>query len=1060
MRFPAPLRRLSLIARILIMVGLTLALTYPVSVFLFINSELAFYRTSSDNELTVALDMMEKSIGEQVVIGDYALIEQILRARVRHSHFLEINYSDADGNVVTATDPQPAARYPNWFRSWFDLADKPVSRAIIVGGKEYGQVTVWMSHIEFRNQVWKIMVQQVALVAGVGVILFIAIAWVLKRSLMPLRTATELALSLRRGEYQCLASSPENAAPEIRDTLATFNDAATREAWLARFAEIISDVESPTRKVQSVMALLCARLDMQGAVLAYQAPTGGFAIKAEYFADGKGTQLEWQARAAQVAGLGKPVVTDGRGGSSSTLGQRESMAYIGVPVHMEGYQCVVFSLFAESSANLSQRNGEIELMELCADWIGTALAQAEHDQRMREQKEHAESVLSGVMEGIVTLDHHGVIISANPAMEQIFRYPSDWIVGQSLQRFLPDLDWSFVESRLAFQAVQATLADVVWQEGGTRSDGKAILMEVSARSVRRGDSSLTVVVLRDVTERIHAEEALRRSEARRRRAQEIAHLGSLEYFPATGETRWSGELRRIFGMPAGTELRFEDLLLCIDPEDRDRVAQAFEAGLTRGQAFSLEFRLGRPDGGARHVVLSAEAAERDELGSKLFAVVQDVTERKQADAKVQAALVEKLEAEAHNRAKTLFLANMSHELRTPLNAILGYSDMLEEEARAEGRETAVSDLGKIQSAGKHLLAMINEVLDLSKIEAGRIDLLMEECALRPLIEDVLATIEPLAAKNRNKLHVDCDVGDETIHTDAMKFKQVLINLLSNACKFTRDGEVKFFARRERDGREWLRVSVEDSGIGMTPEQLDRLFVPFVQADASTSRKYGGTGLGLAISKRFVEMMGGEIVAASVPEHGSIFSVKLPVDIAATPSEASADGGPKDAPDARVVEAATTRTASGLARDRRSQVATVLIVENDPALRELMERYLSGEGFRVVSTGSEREIEELVRSHIPALIVLDVELPDIAPADLVGRLKNHHRSSRTPIILLGPTSQMQLARTLGAADYLGKPLNWPMLAALSKRWARAGGARIDIRPLQGDRVAAGGKPGSR
>lgn len=895
MRFPAPLRRISLIARILIMVGTTLALAYPVSVFLFTQSELAFYRATSEHELTVALDTLEKSIGEQAVIGDYALIEQILHARVRRSHFIEIDYSDVDGNVVTVTAPQPVAVYPAWFRSWFDLPDRPIFRAVVVGGKEYGQITVWMSHVEFRNQIWGMMLQQVALVAGVGIILFVAIAWVLRRSLIPLRTATELALGLRRGEYQCLAYSPWNAAPEIRDTLATFNDAATREAWFARFAEIISSTDTPVRKVRSVLALLCARLDMQGAVLAYQTSGGEFAVKTEYFAHEQAEKMEWEIWAARVAGR-TPFMTNGHASAMSGLPGREPMAYLGVPVHMAGYQGAVLSLFGKPSDSLARHNGELELMGLCAEWIGTTLSQAEYDQRMREQKEHAESVLNGVMEGIVTLDHHGVIISANPAMAQIFRFPADWIVGQPLNKFLPAIDWSNVESRMTSQGAQT--ADAVWREEGRRNDGETILMEVSAHSVRRGDFGLAVVVLRDVTERIRAEEALQRSEARRRRAQEVAQLGSLEYFPATGRAHWSMELRHIFGVPGEDRPDFQDFLLRVNSDDRARVAQAFEHSVKDSHAFKIEFGIVRPDRKVRHVVLSAEAPERDEQGVKLFAVVQDVTERKQADAQVQAALVEKLQAEAHNRAKSLFLANMSHELRTPLNAILGYSDMLEEDARAEGREAAVSDLQKIQSAGRHLLAMINEVLDLAKIEAGKLDLLLEDCSARLLIQDALATIEPLAGQNGNRLHVDCMVGDEVVHTDAMKFKQVLINLLGNACKFTRGGEIKLFARREwEDGREWLRATVEDNGIGMTPEQLDRLFVPFVQADASTARKFGGTGLGLAISKRFIDMLGGDITVVSEPDRGSIFSLRIPVDGPAVIEDVEVGE--------RVVEAATT-----------------------------------------------------------------------------------------------------------------------------------------------------------
>jgi CheY-like chemotaxis protein len=298
------------------------------------------------------------------------------------------------------------------------------------------------------------------------------------------------------------------------------------------------------------------------------------------------------------------------------------------------------------------------------------------------------------------------------------------------------------------------------------------------------------------------------------------------------------------------------------------------------------------------------------------------------------------------------------------------------------------------------------------------------------------------------------VGDAAIHTDAMKLKQVLINLLSNACKFTQNGTISFGVRREHEGgREWLRVAVEDSGIGMTTEQLDRVFVPFVQADATTSRKYGGTGLGLAISKRFVEMMGGEIMAASVPNRGSTFSLRIPVDQVAEAATAEA----RDTPAARIIEAAG-RALDSRRGERRSQVASVLIVEPDPSLRELMERYLSGEGFRVVSSGSGDDIEVLAERHAPVLIVLDLELPAMVPAQLAARLKAS-RASDIPLIVLGPAGHTPETRTLGAADCLGKPLNWAMLGALSKKWARAGGARVDVSPSLASRAAAGGKSGA-
>jgi signal transduction histidine kinase len=224
--------------------------------------------------------------------------------------------------------------------------------------------------------------------------------------------------------------------------------------------------------------------------------------------------------------------------------------------------------------------------------------------------------------------------------------------------------------------------------------------------------------------------------------------------------------------------------------------------------------------------------------------------------------------------KSQFLANMSHELRTPLNAIIGVSEMLREDAEALKQDT--EPLDRVLGAGRHLLALINDILDLSKIEAGRMELQLEQFAVTPLIDNVVKTIEPLAAKNGNRVAVHCDAAIGTLHADQMRLRQALLNLMSNANKFTERGTITVDARQgQKEGRDWVTIAVADSGIGMTAEQMGKLFQEFSQADSSTTRKYGGTGLGLAISRRFCQMMGGDITVESEPGHGSTFTIRLP-----------------------------------------------------------------------------------------------------------------------------------------------------------------------------------------
>jgi signal transduction histidine kinase len=240
--------------------------------------------------------------------------------------------------------------------------------------------------------------------------------------------------------------------------------------------------------------------------------------------------------------------------------------------------------------------------------------------------------------------------------------------------------------------------------------------------------------------------------------------------------------------------------------------------------------------------------------------------------------------------KSQFLANMSHELRTPLNAIIGVTEMLREDAEAAKQD--LEPLDRVLGAGRHLLALINDILDLSKIEAGRMELHLESFALAPLIDDAGKTIEPMATKNGNRIVIECPRDFGVIHADQIRFRQALLNLASNANKFTQKGAVTITARSQRlEGRDWITVAVTDTGIGMTPEQMGKLFQEFSQADASTTRKYGGTGLGLVISRRFCQMMGGDITVASKPGKGSTFTIRLPKIVEAPKEMAATNPSP-------------------------------------------------------------------------------------------------------------------------------------------------------------------------
>jgi signal transduction histidine kinase/CheY-like chemotaxis protein len=373
-------------------------------------------------------------------------------------------------------------------------------------------------------------------------------------------------------------------------------------------------------------------------------------------------------------------------------------------------------------------------------------------------------------------------------------------------------------------------------------------------------------------------------------------------------------------------------------------------------------------------------------------------------------------AEQANRTKSTFLANMSHELRTPLNAIIGYAEMLEEEAQERGLADFAPDLAKVHAAGKHLLALINDVLDLSKIEAGKMELFLEDFDVCALVQDVESTIRPLVEKNENVLEVHCPPDIGTLHADLTRVRQILFNLMSNAAKFTQHGRVGLEVFPLRLGGEgWIEFAVADTGIGLTSEQQLRLFQSFSQADPSTSRKYGGTGLGLVISRRFAQMMGGDIQVQSEFGRGSVFSVRLPRVAGRSRPPPPPPPSPASSP-------------------------LVLVVDDDRATRELITRGLEKEGFRVLAAASGEEALRLAREKRPEVISLDVLMPGMDGWTVLRALKGDPLTASIPVVMVSMLDDRDIGHALGAADYLTKPVDREKLVLTLRRFRRGASPR--------------------
>jgi signal transduction histidine kinase/DNA-binding response OmpR family regulator len=404
------------------------------------------------------------------------------------------------------------------------------------------------------------------------------------------------------------------------------------------------------------------------------------------------------------------------------------------------------------------------------------------------------------------------------------------------------------------------------------------------------------------------------------------------------------------------------------------------------------------------------------------------------------------EALGASRAKSDFLANMSHELRTPLNAIIGYGEMLEEEARDNEHDEYLPDIGRVVASGRYLLTLINGVLDLSKIEAGKMEVYVESFELDEFMQGVEATIMPLVRKNSNTLELRTEEAIGSMESDKAKVRQVLFNLLSNASKFTRGGVISLDVERARstDGG-LIRFTVRDTGIGMTPEQLDRIFEAFSQAEETTAREYGGTGLGLAITKQFCEMLGGSIRAESSPGSGSLFEVTLPArspaGVLAPPEELSSDEESLPGRGTVIEKSGSLIEKSGSVVEKLGELrsrsggahTTVLVVDDDAQARDLLTRFLSREGFGVITAATGEEALQLASECLPNVITLDVMMPGMDGWEVLRSLKKDARLAAIPVVLLTITDDKNLGYALGASEYLTKPVDYVQLARVLNRF---------------------------
>jgi PAS domain S-box-containing protein len=584
---------------------------------------------------------------------------------------------------------------------------------------------------------------------------------------------------------------------------------------------------------------------------------------------------------------------------------------------------------------------------------------------------------------------------------------------------------------------------------------------------------------RDITSLVEARKAAAATNDRLRIALDAGLSVVLEVDYKKRTINWYGNYEAVYGEGFTFEEFEANTTKIIHDEDREMLAAYFR-DIAAGKSGDVEHRVVRADGSVRWVQIWAQRVLGRSGGvRKLVAMSKDITDRKQQEAAFiaamqraetalrakralfadvelgapreatikesdvsvadmyehLAALMEEMDArdavlaetmlslraareaaDTANLSKSQFLASMSHELRTPLNAIIGYSEILLEEAEGDGRTTDIADIERVLNSARQLLALINEILDLSKVESGRMDVAATDFDVRDLIDEAIATVLPTVEKNGNTLDVEIDAPLGMAHSDAFKLNQCLLNLLSNAAKFTQGGVLTVRAcRQQRSDGEWLELSVSDTGIGMTEEQVARLFTPFVQADPSTARRFGGTGLGLAITRRVIELLGGHVSVLSVPGTGSTFTLRLPAIVESGAAPASID----------------IAAAAGQGGNR-----IVLVIDDEESARDLAGRSLARLGFSVCSAATGEEGLSLARTLRPSLILLDINLPDVRGYHVLEELAAAPETAAIPVVVHSIEDDRQRALAAGACQHLVKPANRDVLAAAVLRYARA------------------------
>ena len=647
----------------------------------------------------------------------------------------------------------------------------------------------------------------------------------------------------------------------------------------------------------------------------------------------------------------------------------------------------------------------------------------ESEKEQIANKERIDSILQASPDGICVIDTESTIQMANQSMLQMFGYSLDEIMGQNVKMLMMDEiahEHDHYIERIVWGREPKLIGQGSREVEGRKKDGSTFPMDLSVAMIGSGKEALFVGILRDITERIAMQE-----KAKEQAAFQAALLDAVPnpiFVKDVNQTftAMNRAYEEAFGIRREDYIGTSTLDANYVPEEvREEWNRSDQKLIDKG-GYTREELTARFADNRDHDVLSMRRTF--ELGSDatggMLGILIDISDRKQMEREMEIA---REQAESANETKSAFLANMSHELRTPMNAIIGYAEMLKEDAEDDENEEIIPDLEHIITAGRHLLQLINDVLDISKIEAGRMDLYLEDFDIATMISDAASTVTTLVEKNNNVLDIQVEENLGSMHADLTKVRQIVFNLVSNAAKFTSDGKVGIEASAvDIGGQAFIRLAVTDTGIGIPEEKLEHIFEEFSQADNSTTRNYGGTGLGLALVRKFARMMGGDIRVESTAGEGSAFVLEVPARVVETGKSSSM---------LKTIDAAIETSSSR---------GKILVIDDDPTARQLLTRVLEDQGYQVMTAESGEQGVALAKSEKPALITCDILMPNVDGWEVLQLLKDDPDTASIPVVMVSMVDDGKKGAALGAVEHLRKPVDRERLREIVARYVKTAG----------------------